>query len=67
MGLVVLRSNVLAGEVSVHLGRGYAGVAKKLLDVPQRGAAPQQMGREAVSERMRRYLSGYAGLSRMAL
>ena len=40
MGLIVLCSDVFACEVCVHLGRGDAGVTKKLLDVPERRTAP---------------------------
>ena len=67
MGLVILGSDMLAGEMGIHLCRGDTGVTKKLLNVPQRCAAPQEVGREAVPQRVRRYLCAYAGLARMAL
>ena len=47
-----------AGEVRVHLRGRDVGVAEHLLDGPQVAAAGEQMGGEAVAERVRAHLAG---------
>ena len=55
------------GDVGVDLGRGDRGVAEHLLDGPDVGAVPEQLGREAVAQRMRRHVLHQAGRRRVLL
>ena len=52
MGVLVHHFQSVAGDLSVDLGGGQIGVAKKLLDRPQVGSTLQEMGREGMSQRV---------------
>ena len=54
MKLLVDRSEVFAVHVGVDLGGGEVGVAEHLLHRAQVGAALEQVGREAVAQRVGR-------------
>ena len=54
MELLVHGAEVLAVDVGVDLGGGEVGVAEHLLDRAEVGAALEQVGGEAVAERVRR-------------
>src|SRR5215211_7063994 len=51
----------------VHLRRGHAGVAEKLLDRAQVGAALEEVGGEGMAQRVRRHGCGQAGPPRPRL
>ena len=53
MGLVVGIDQPLPGHMGVDLGGGQAPVAQEVLDAPEVGPAVEQVGREAVAERVR--------------
>ena len=46
--LVVFRPDVLVGQMSVDLRRRYAGMSKKLLNMPERSPSTEKMRREAM-------------------
>src|SRR6185295_2442429 len=55
MRLVVDLFQAMGGDMGIDLGRGQIGVAQKLLDGPKVGAPVQEVGGEAVTQRMGRY------------
>ncbi len=58
---VVLRPDVLVGQMRINLRRRYAGMSKELLNVPERSPSTEQMRREAVPQRVGRNLPVEAG------
>src|SRR6476646_5396835 len=56
-----------AREVRVHLGRRDVGVTEHLLHGAKVAAAGEQVGGEAVAQRVRAHLAGEAGVARVAL
>ncbi len=48
-------AQVRVGDVRINLRRVDGGVAEELLDAPDIGAVREQVGREGVAERVRRY------------
>ena len=53
MRFFVFSTDVLAREMSIYLSSRDTRVAQKLLDMPQRRATAQEMGRKAVAQRVR--------------
>ena len=58
MGVAIYIQQARGIDVRIDLRRGQAGVTQQLLERSQVGAARQQMGRKAVSERVGVRLSG---------
>src|SRR4249919_2997371 len=67
MGVEVDLLELFAREVGVHLGGRDVGVAEHLLHGAQVTAAGEQVGGEAVAQRVRAELAGEAGLAGVAL
>ncbi len=67
MGLIIDRAFALTGDFGVDLGGGDADVSQELLHLAQFGAAIQQMGGEAVAQRVGRHSLFQAGLTGILL